>query len=90
MKILIIGFNGQLGIEMMRSCPKDWQVSGFDMRDINVTYVDQVNQVTGDCGPDRVINCASHTSVDKAESEPGTAYAVNCDGTANLTLAAKK
>jgi dTDP-4-dehydrorhamnose reductase len=64
--------------------------TGFDMSDINVRYVDQVNQVTGHCGPDRVFNCAAYTSVDKAESEPGTAYAVNFDGTANLTLAAKK
>lgn len=90
MKILIIGSNGQLGFEMMRSCPKDWQVSGFDMPDIDVTDVDQVNQVTGDCRPDWVINCAAYTSVDKAESEPGTAHAVNCDGAANLALAAKK
>jgi dTDP-4-dehydrorhamnose reductase len=34
--------------------------------------------------PGLLINCAAYTAVDKAESEPEAAFAVNRDGRANL------
>ena len=35
-------------------------------------------------GPDLVINLAAYTAVDRAESEAGLAWAVNCAGAANI------
>jgi dTDP-4-dehydrorhamnose reductase len=90
MKILIIGSNGQLGFEMIQNCPSGWQVFGLDVPDIDITNSDQVKQITADCHPDWVINCAAYTRVDHAESDAGMAHAVNCDGAANLALAAKQ
>lgn len=89
MKILIIGSNGQLGFEMMQSCPSGWQISGLDLPDIDITKIDQVKKITADCDPDWVINCAAYTRVDNAESDAAAAHAVNCDGAANLAWAAK-
>jgi dTDP-4-dehydrorhamnose reductase len=90
MKVLIIGADGQLGSELLKICPKDCKAVGMDVPEIDITDSTNVDQALAAQRPDWVVNCAAYTQVDKAESDPETALAVNCDGPANLARAAKK
>jgi dTDP-4-dehydrorhamnose reductase len=89
MKILLIGNLGQVGREITElAAAKNFLVAGFDLNTLDITRRDQVFAVVNqhsDC--DVLINAAAYTAVDKAEDEPGIAYAVNCDGVENLALA---
>lgn len=41
-----------------------------------------------ECAPAIVVNCAAYTSVDRAEDEPGAAFAVNATGAELVARAA--
>ncbi|MDT8380066.1 MAG: dTDP-4-dehydrorhamnose reductase [Desulfotignum sp.] len=90
MKVLIIGANGQLGSELLQTCPTETRAFGMDVPEIDITNSIQVDRVLEAHAPDWVINCAAYTQVDKAESDAGAAHAVNCTGAANLARAIKK
>lgn len=55
--------------------------------DLDITIEEDVIAYFQTAKPDIVINAAAYTAVDKAESEPELAYAINCDGAANLAQA---
>ncbi|MEX1314374.1 MAG: NAD(P)-dependent oxidoreductase, partial [Desulfotignum sp.] len=90
MKMLIIGANGQLGSELLRTCPDSCLAVGMDLPQIDITDPAQTDRILAAHQPDWVVNCAAYTQVDKAESDPETARAVNHDGAANLARAVKK
>jgi dTDP-4-dehydrorhamnose reductase len=90
MKVVITGAKGQLGVELMRTCPERWAATGIDLPETDITDPVQTGRMMGKFQPDWVINCAAYTHVDKAESDADAAHAVNCDGAANLARAAKK
>ena len=52
--------------------------------DFEITQAAQVEAALSAARPDCVINTAAYNFVDKAEDEPGTAYAVNSLGPRNL------
>ncbi|MBW2005639.1 MAG: dTDP-4-dehydrorhamnose reductase [Deltaproteobacteria bacterium] len=85
MKLLVIGANGQLGREV---CTKGKNqgiaMSGLDLPDFDVTEPFAVKKAVSQAGVSLVINASAYTAVDKAESEPELAFAVNRDGPAYL------
>jgi dTDP-4-dehydrorhamnose reductase len=87
-KMLVTGSDGQLGRALMQACPDGWTVAGADMPGVDITDETQVNRLMSHIQPDWVVNCAAYTHVDRAESDPDAAHAVNCDGAANLARAA--
>jgi dTDP-4-dehydrorhamnose reductase len=90
MKVVIIGANGQLGGELLKTCPSDCKALGMDLPDVDITDSIQVDRILLAVDkPDWVINCAAYTQVDKAEAETDVAHAVNCNGPANLARAVK-
>lgn len=83
-KILLTGVNGQVGYALK------YQLSQYDVialtRDqLDLTNTHNIRQVVRELKPDLIINPAAYTAVDKAESEPELAYAIN--GTAPQILA---
>jgi dTDP-4-dehydrorhamnose reductase len=85
MKILVIGCNGQLGWELVRlgsGC--GWPILALDYPEIDITVPATVDACFDLNRIDLVINAAAYTAVDKAESEPGVAFAVNREGPAHL------
>lgn len=88
MKILVTGANGQVGWELSRRGGKD----GLDIVALNRTALDITDLPSIRREIDRhevnlIINAAAYTGVDKAESEPDLAFAVNRDGAACLASA---
>ncbi|KAB0480377.1 dTDP-4-dehydrorhamnose reductase [Pseudomonas reinekei] len=77
MKILISGQQGQISLELQRRLGALGKliVPGRDQLDL--TKPDQIRQTVQNLRPDLIINAAAYTSVDLAENEPETAFAIN-------------
>ena len=87
MKLLISGANGQLGLALTRRLRGEHDVlalgrDGFDLANANACRAALEREQ-----PDVLLNCAAYTAVDRAESEPEVAHAINADGPAHLAQA---
>lgn len=87
MRILITGSKGQLGYELLRSQPENYEVCPVDIDELDITDLGQVEKLMNEFRPQFVINGAAYTAVDRAETEPEKAFAVNSDGAWNLAKA---
>ena len=77
MKILVTGKNGQVGHELMRSLAPLGQVVGVDVKECDLAQSGAIDALLERVRPDIIVNPAAYTEVDKAESEPTIAHAVN-------------
>ena len=77
MKILVTGKNGQVGHELMRSLAPLGQVVGVDVKECDLAQSAAIDALLERVKPDIIINPAAYTEVDKAESQPTIAHAVN-------------
>jgi dTDP-4-dehydrorhamnose reductase len=83
--IAIIGNNGQLGWELVRQAAQyGLKHLAQDFPEIDITNSASISGKLNPYTIDFVINAAAYTDVDKAETEPIMAFAVNRDGPANL------
>jgi dTDP-4-dehydrorhamnose reductase len=82
MKLLLLGKGGQVGWELQRSLAPLGEViacdfdSAGDLR-ADFSQPDTLPALVRRVRPDVIVNAAAHTAVDKAESEPGLARAIN-------------
>lgn len=86
-RILLIGSDGQVGWELRRSMGPVGQViaASLDGRygpSVDLTNEGSLRRLFKETAPDVVINAAAYTAVDKAESEPALAQAINGDALA--------
>jgi len=91
MRALITGgANGQLRHELLQCLPVDCTLVGCLANEprLDVSDADAVTRVVAKHAPDVILNAAAYTAVDRAESEPARAYAVNAAGVSNLADAA--
>jgi len=77
MRILLLGKNGQLGWELHRTLQPLGKVFAVDYPEIDLTSPDSINKTVQEYQPELIINAAAYTDVDRAESEPEIARAVN-------------
>lgn len=84
MNILIIGSNGQLGVDCTRLLSGRHQVVAVDFPEIDITSQQSLSQAWTAHHPQVVINCAAYTAVDKCETETEAAWSVNAEGPRNL------
>lgn len=77
MKILVTGKNGQVGFELMRSLAPLGTVVGVDVKDCDLNDPAAIENLLDKVRPDLIVNPAAYTAVDKAESEPMIAHAIN-------------
>lgn len=75
--ILLIGTNGQVGHELQQTLAPLKPVIGLDRAQLDLTDIDAIRRVIRDIKPSAIVNAAAYTAVDKAESEPELAFAVN-------------
>jgi dTDP-4-dehydrorhamnose reductase len=76
-RILITGKNGQVGYELQRSLGPLGKVIALGHADCDLSDEQSLRTVIRQIKPDIIINPAAYTAVDKAESEPEIADAVN-------------
>ena len=74
--IVLLGCNGQLGKELQATVPSDYRLFSYPRSAIDVSDKQQLSTITRH-QPALVINASAYTAVDKAESDPALAYAIN-------------
>jgi dTDP-4-dehydrorhamnose reductase len=77
MKILITGKNGQVGWELQRTLAPFGALYAFDSAELDLRDLARLREVVRSLKPDAIVNAGAYTAVDKAESEPEIARAVN-------------
>jgi len=77
--ILITGKNGQVGFELQRSLAILGDIVAIDQPDCDFTDPAAIRRLMAQIKPDVVVNPAAYTAVDKAESDPSLANAINAD-----------
>lgn len=77
MKILLTGKNGQVGFELQRALAPLGNVHAVDVAECNLADEKSIRQLVQRVKPDVIVNPAAYTAVDKAESEPEIAHAIN-------------
>ncbi len=75
--ILLFGKNGQVGFELQRALSPFGVVHAFGRQDCDLADLSQVKEIVRQLRPDIIVNASAYTAVDKAESEPQTAYLIN-------------
>ena len=89
--ILVTGGNGQLGSELKEIAPnyQDYNFLFTDVKDLDITNHTAVAAFIESNNITVIINCAAYTAVDKAESEPELADAINHLAVTNFAQIAK-
>jgi len=89
-KILQIGTKGQVGWELLRTCAPLGEVVALDYPEVDLSDHNGLRRLVQKIKPNIIINAAAYTNVDKAESEPELARAINAIGPGVLAEEAKK
>lgn len=91
MKILVTGFTGQLGFDVVREgLNRGFNMVGVGSKNLDITNEEMVNHFVKEINPDAIIHCAAYTAVDKAEDDQENCWNVNVNGTKYLASAAKR
>jgi len=77
MKLLLTGRNGQVGFELRRALSVLGEVVAIGSDDCDLADEGTIRQIVRAIRPNVVVNSAAYTAVDKAESEPALAHAIN-------------
>jgi dTDP-4-dehydrorhamnose reductase len=87
-KLLLLGAGGQVGRALIERGGA--AVIGRDRARCDICDITAIRQAIEETRPSAVVNCAAYTAVDRAESEPERAFAVNEHGAKNVALAARQ
>lgn len=90
MNILILGSEGQVGWELVRSLLALGNVKALNRQGADLADPDALRMTVRSYGPDLIINAAAYTVVDKAEGEEAAAMAVNATAPGVLAEEAKR
>jgi len=76
-RILIVGRNGQVGWELLRSCQVLGEVVGAGHAVLELSEPESMREPLRELRPDVIVNAAAYTAVDRAEREEALATKVN-------------
>ena len=94
MNILLVGCNGQVGWELQRALAPLGKLTACDFdspepRRADFSKPESLRALVDAIQPQVIVNAAAHTAVDKAESEPDLARALNATAPGVLAEAAR-
>ncbi|HKC43991.1 MAG TPA: NAD(P)-dependent oxidoreductase, partial [Burkholderiales bacterium] len=90
MRLLLTGANGQVGSELRRALAPLGEVVAFDRAGLDLAQPDALIARVREVAPGAIVNAGAYTAVDKAESEPDAASAINATAPRVLAEEAKK
>ncbi|MGN1051317.1 MAG: dTDP-4-dehydrorhamnose reductase [Acutalibacteraceae bacterium] len=91
MKVLVTGYKGQLGYDVVNELNKRGiECKGVDIDDFDLTKKDETQSFIEKYAPDTVVHCAAYTAVDKAESDRELCKKINVDGVRFIAESCKK
>ncbi len=88
MKVLILGAGGQVGTALQALAPRHAAVTALDRSRLDLSDIDAIAPLIHRLAPSLIINAAGYTAVDKAESQPDLAYAINAEAPGAVAWAA--
>lgn len=90
MKILVTGYSGQLGYDVVRyGRTQGLNMVGISSKDVDLSLEKEVTSYIEKIKPDAIIHCAAYTAVDQAEEDTEKCWDINVNGTKYLSNAAK-
>ncbi|MCB2202851.1 dTDP-4-dehydrorhamnose reductase [bacterium] len=89
-RILLLGNTGQVGWELNRSLLTLGELVALDYPEIDMSNPDSIRETVREVEPNLIVNATAYTNVDKAESEPELAMAINGTGVGILAEEAKR
>jgi dTDP-4-dehydrorhamnose reductase len=89
-KILLLGKTGQLGWELHRSLLTLGELVALNYPEIDMANPDSIRSVVREHQPNLIVNATAFTDVDKAESNPDLAMAINGTGPGILAEEARR
>jgi dTDP-4-dehydrorhamnose reductase len=89
-RTLVFGRSGQLGWELRHRLSCLGEVKTVGSSEVNFSSPDAIRGAIRDFAPSIIVNAAAYTAVDKAESEPEAAWAVNATAPGVLAEEAKR
>lgn len=80
-----------LGSVLLKHCERNGiEVIGTSRLEADVCDAGQLEKIALSARPTHIVNCAAYTDVDGAEADSEAAFAVNCEGAANVAAVARK
>jgi dTDP-4-dehydrorhamnose reductase len=89
-RILVFGRVGQVGWELRHKLACLGQVTSVDFPEIDFSRPDTIRNAVRAAEPTVIVNAAAYTAVDKAESAPEPAMAINASGPGVIAEEAKR
>jgi len=90
MKVAVIGANGQLGTDVVRTfTERGHEVSPMVHDDIEITSIESVRHALVAIKAEVVVNTSAMHHVEHCEQDPSAAFSVNALGSRNLALATR-
>ncbi len=89
-RVLITGADGQLGTELKKTGPKNFELLALGRDKLDISAVESIADTIGQFKPTVVINAAAYTAVDQAEAEPEEAKQINSLAPGYLAAACRK
>jgi dTDP-4-dehydrorhamnose reductase len=78
-RVVIVGAGGRLGAALAREYAGEYDVVGFNHAQLDLGQPEQTRQRLASLEFDVLINAAAQTNVDRCETEPAEAFALNAE-----------
>jgi dTDP-4-dehydrorhamnose reductase len=88
--VLVFGGSGQVGWELRHQLGRLGQIEGIESPRVDFSHPDAIRKAVREAQPAFILNAAAYTAVDKAESEPELAAAINAIAPGILAEEAKR
>ena len=89
-RVLITGADGQLGTELQKTGPKNFELLALGRDQLDLGAAEPIADTISQFKPTAVINAAAYTAVDQAEEEPEVAEQINSLAPGYLAAACRK
>ena len=89
-RVLITGADGQLGTELQKTAPKNFELLALGRDQLDIGAAEPIADTISQFKPTAVINAAAYTAVDQAEAEPEVAEQINSLAPGYLAVACRK
>lgn len=90
MRLLVTGTKGQVVTALRQRAGADTEVIALGQPELDLAEDQDLTPLLSQFKPDVIVNAAAYTAVDRAESEPDLALAINARGAGSVAQAAEK